>query len=387
MTTTTIKNLYRGKVSGGITSYNTALPSNANWFGSAYDGSSVSVALVKGTTAAASTTDGGRTWTSRTLPSSSNWSAVAYGASIFAAVSNTSGTVAASSPDGATWTARTLPTTTTWQALAFGNSVFCAVTSSGTAAATSTDGQSWTARTLPVSASWRGIAYGNSTFVAVATASSIAATSADGITWTQRLMPRSDNWDKIAFGNGIFVATGNTSNPMLATSTDGITWTLRGLPVQGTAIVALTYTNSMFVAASSTNKIFTSTDGIIWNYRSSTASSPVPQTVCGGAGGLVIINGSSQTSCILTDYSTTAYTVPASTTTVLTSINVNNDSAATNYINMYINSVQQWANVQIAAGGYIDVSTKLVLNAGDVVKLQAFQPGTLYASLNGVEIA
>src|ERR1700704_4271996 len=106
------------------------------------------------------------TWTTRNLPAVSGWGDVAFGNSVYVAVSSTAN-IAATSPDGITWTQRTLPTSSSggWVGIAFGNGVFCAI-GAGNSGATSPDGITWTAHTLPVIfPGLSSIAFGNGIFL------------------------------------------------------------------------------------------------------------------------------------------------------------------------------------------------------------------------------
>jgi hypothetical protein len=135
---------------------------SANWKSIAY-GMGLWVAVASGGTVAASSADGGLTWTARTLPSSSNWNSVTWGNGRFVAVSNTSGQVAAYSLNGTTWTAASLGVTQGWYRVAYGQGLFVAVTNdTDVSIVTSEDGIVWRERALYSTAqSNRGIAFGN----------------------------------------------------------------------------------------------------------------------------------------------------------------------------------------------------------------------------------
>ena len=165
---------YGSNSSDGITwsGYRT-IDGNSNWNGvacSPITGRFVAVgkggAASSAITVAASSDDGGVTWTTRVINSGA-WNGVTCNASErFVAVSQTTNT-AASSDDGINWTARTLSATSLWSAVTCYTTSgrFVAVSSSSTTAASlSTDGQTWSAQTLPSPAQvWNSVAVGPST--------------------------------------------------------------------------------------------------------------------------------------------------------------------------------------------------------------------------------
>lgn len=238
-----------------------------------------------------------------TILPSARWQALAFGNSIFVAVSggDAASNIAASSTDGITWTSRTLPASVFWSdvvygdkfvAIAgggswFGGSAGTGYTSSTPTSATSTDGITWTPRTMPSSERWSAVTYGNGRYVAISggpTNSNVAAYSTDGINWTTSALPQSTTWTSITYGNGIFVAV--SRNTIAATSPDGVTWTERTLPSTGSFTISnnstgipgggwtsVCYGNNLFVLTCSgqgtlgTNVYATSIDGITWTSR------------------------------------------------------------------------------------------------------------------------
>jgi hypothetical protein len=249
------------------------LPSSKNWAAVAY-GNGVFVAIARGGTSAATSTDG-FSWSAQTLPSSSSWISIAFGAGVFVAIAGDGDNVTATSPDGITWTPYSLPSVSYWRAVAFGNGVFVAL-AEATIAATSPDGVTWTARTMSSSHVWSSVVFGGGLFVAVSTGSSaVAATSPDGVSWTDRALPVAASWASVAYGSGVFVAidgSGATTN-IAASSPNGITWTARTLPSSvvwsgvvfgGGVFVAVSY-----VGVTSAN----SPDGITWTSRTLPSSS------------------------------------------------------------------------------------------------------------------
>ena len=300
-------------VAGGLTFVETyGTPTSMAWNAITFGGGQY-VALVPGTTTAATSPDG-ITWTQRTLPAVSSWSGVAYGGGMYVAVAS-GANIAATSPDGITWTQRALPAFGTWSAVTYGGGQFVALCSSTAIAATSPDGITWTQRTLPVSQTWSCVVYGgtqfvalcsnttangavtspdgitwtarttttaNATsvcwsgtqFVAVCTATAVAMTSPDGITWTNRVLPASTGWNSVTYSGSLYVAV-STAGGIAATSADGQTnWVQRALPLAVTHYV-VAYGAGVFTAlgTGAPTGAATSADGITWTARSMTPTS------------------------------------------------------------------------------------------------------------------
>ena len=161
---------------------------------------------------AASSSDYGATWITRSISalSAGSYSAVAYGGGTFVAV-NTGGNVTSYSTNGVTWTlGGTLPTSTTWASVAYGNGRFVAIAATGAHAYSIDAGLTWTTSSWGVattgvlaaaSTSWTRVRYGQGLFLAVASGGTVGATSPDGINWTIRTLPASSNWTNAVFGS------------------------------------------------------------------------------------------------------------------------------------------------------------------------------------------
>lgn len=211
-------------------------PTTENW--SALSSGSISsttfvVAIATGGTRAASSINGGATWTNRTLPASAAWNDVAYGDSRFLAISTAGNT--AVSTNGTTWTTSTslpvLAGTNTWSSIVYGKGTWVVIAAGATStqAAYSTDnGTTWNNATLPATASWRSISYGNNRFVAVAESSDQIAYSFDGITWISATLPASLSTPRIAYGQGLFLIA-QPSSTTVYRSEDCQTWAIGSL--------------------------------------------------------------------------------------------------------------------------------------------------------------
>ena len=126
--------------SGSTWSAGGSLPSSASWSSIAY-GNGRFVAIASGSNKAAVSVDKGTTWVASNagLPASATWTKVAYGQGVFVAVASGT-TTCAISYDGLTWNTQSLPSSSNWNSVAFGNPsnapIFAAISNtSGTIAA------------------------------------------------------------------------------------------------------------------------------------------------------------------------------------------------------------------------------------------------------------
>lgn len=193
-----------------------------------------------------------------------------------------------------------------WAGVAYGNSVYVAVSSNySNVAATSSDGITWTKRTLPFIADWDGICYGATTGLFVAVASHLSygvaycATSPDGITWTQRAMPSLQNWTAVATNGTSFVAVGWTSAGAVTTagaySADGVTWVATVMTSR--MYFAVAWGNSMYVAVGSdgtTSSICYDADGAgTWSAGATMSANTTYRGIAYGGTTWVVISGAS----------------------------------------------------------------------------------------------
>jgi hypothetical protein len=216
--------------------------------------------------------DDGQSWTQANLPSSQRWCGVAYGAGLWVAIVNNSGTstYATSSDNGANWTARTLPVGAWYNWLIYANGIFIATTNNSTTYLTSTDGLSWTTRSGgigPQRVTWNG-----SMFVGTKDGVSTMQYSTDGINWTIGSMPANRNWWMPNWNGSLWVANTYDSNN-IATSTDGINWTNRTVTGYAGGYDWGTSDKGLFALIGyGTSNSYISTDGISWT------STPLPSS-------------------------------------------------------------------------------------------------------------
>jgi len=277
-------------------------------------------------------------WIDRSTPTAATvnrWRAVAYGAGVFVAVSDSgTGNRAMTSADGVTWTARTTPADNQYVAIAFGAGVFSVLTGNGGRGMYSSDGITWTQSAISSQGSFNGMTFGDGKFVAVG-ASGTAAYSVDGINWTSTTSGSTNDWGAVTYGNGKFVAVSQntgTGGKKAIVSTDGISWTQyttyhpsqlgiaygNGLfvscgisvsfpkggvqyssdgqtwlpaPVPDQIYTEITFGNGLFIAVSVTGTCIKSFDGIHWS--TITISSRAWQGITYGASTFVAVGGSS----------------------------------------------------------------------------------------------
>jgi hypothetical protein len=84
--------------------------------------------------------------------------------------------------------------------------------------------------------------------------------------------------------------------------------------------------------------------------------------------------------------SATLYTVPASTTSVLTDIVVSNTSSSQQYVTMTVDGVNILPTVPISANTVITIQPKTVIPTGDIIAGYASSADVKF-HVSGVEIA
>ncbi len=84
---------------------------------------------------------------------------------------------------------------------------------------------------------------------------------------------------------------------------------------------------------------------------------------------------------------TTAYTVPSSTTSVVTDVTVANSGNSTvPYVHININSVPFATNLSVASKDFVYMPTKQVLSAGDVITASS-NVSDMVLHVNGIEVS
>lgn len=94
---------------------------------------------------------------------------------------------------------------------------------------------------------------------------------------------------------------------------------------------------------------------------------------------------------LTTTAATTVYTVPASTTTILRSVHVNNESAATATFTMSIGAdaagKRLWSAVDVPTKTSFDWSGFIVMAAAEIIQSSASAATALTLTISGVEVA
>jgi len=94
---------------------------------------------------------------------------------------------------------------------------------------------------------------------------------------------------------------------------------------------------------------------------------------------------------LTTTAATTLYTVPASTTTILRSVHVNNESAATATFTLSIGAdaagKRLWSAHDIPTKSSFDWSGFIVMTAAEIIQASAGSATALTLTISGVEVA
>jgi hypothetical protein len=182
----------------------TSVMPTGDWRAVATDGAGLVVAV--GASVAATSTDGGASWTARTIPSGS-YASVAWTGSGFVAVGGSGGAVCATSgANGQTWTSKSIPNSA--NAVASSGSVTVAV---GSSASVSLDGgATWTSAGDMGTGTYAALVNANGVWIALGDA--YTATSPDGFTWSERISGTLMNYASGCVVGRRLVGVGNESD-------------------------------------------------------------------------------------------------------------------------------------------------------------------------------
>lgn len=89
---------------------------------------------------------------------------------------------------------------------------------------------------------------------------------------------------------------------------------------------------------------------------------------------------------LLTDTTTVLYTVPASTTSVITSIVIANQTSSDDVFTLSLNDIDIFTNVSVSANSTSVIDIKQALNAGETIKGGSGSLNSLNIHISGVEI-
>jgi hypothetical protein len=211
------------------------------------------------------------TWAAATSSfGATNILAVAYASSKFVAC-GASGKISYDADGQGTWTAVTPIASGSLPSISYGNSQFIVGTDHGETQLSSSDGVTWARIGAKFdSNSIYAAAYSGGTCL-IAGAAGNLCTSIDGTAWTQRTSGFSTT-DILAaiYAGAKWVIAG--ASDTIATSPDGSAWTAyTGALGGGSAVNALTYGNSVYVAAGAGAKLFTSATALSGSWTSRTS--------------------------------------------------------------------------------------------------------------------
>jgi len=258
-----------------------------------------------------------------TMPNAGYWPGIAYGNSLFVAVSNTSSNVYAYSSDGKTWTSGTFPASKSMRSIVYGNGYFVACGSNYTVF-TSTNGTTWSSYNGTINYTPNVVGYGNvsgttPTFVMAYYYTNVGNYSTNnGASWTACTLPATDYWLGCDFGGGYFVmTTGGVTGTNNIYSSNGTTWTLGGAYPTAGQFRRVSYGNGVFVTVDGSNlglSMYSSNNGVSWTSGTMPANSY--QSLCfTGSIFVSVSNGGSYTNAGAwsTNGSTwTAFSIPSS---------------------------------------------------------------------------
>ncbi|MFM1746864.1 MAG: hypothetical protein RLZZ188_530 [Verrucomicrobiota bacterium] len=238
------------------------------------------------------------------------------------------------STDGLIWTERTSGVTTDLRAVTFAEGTFVAVGLNGVIL-TSSSGAAWSRAASGVTANLYSVARVQGAFVAGGDGGTLLS-SAGGTTWSNAslggnatgtlflassgtdalLLGRSGdvytgsggaNWQRrtrgtieavqgLTYANGRFVAVGAIADPVtkaalvpVQVSSDGLTWRRANANAGFSALSAVTFGQSRFVAVGPNSAVFVSTDGLTWTKGTVNATAALS---CVAAGPAAFVAGS-----------------------------------------------------------------------------------------------
>ncbi|WOO42414.1 hypothetical protein [Rubellicoccus peritrichatus] len=161
--------------------------------------------------------------------------------------------------------------TANFRDIAYGAGMFVAVgeLSGSSFLATSSDGEVWTVRDSGATAPLNSVAFLGSTFVAVGEFGAVTR-STGGVNWTATVITEGVNLVSVAPGLGQFIAVSNVSSgTRIFTSSSGASWSGSSAPssVDGVVFSSISYANSNYVIAADQGYILTSGDASVWTPR------------------------------------------------------------------------------------------------------------------------
>ena len=208
------------------------------------------------------------------LPTGQPLAAVTYGGEEYVAVGGF-GTIV-HSPDGVSWTTRSSGTRAVLYGVAWSGLEYVAVGASGEVLR-SRDGRTWTRQASGTTETLRAVAWAGREFIAVGDATTVIG-SPDGTQWTSLHPPGQYRYTGVASDGTVVVVVGEalpSGGPsgmdlgyaLISVGSGDGTWTETTL-TSVSALTAVTWTGSLFVAVGGRGTILTSADGSMWTDQS-----------------------------------------------------------------------------------------------------------------------
>ncbi len=239
------------------------------------------------------TSSDGLTWTERTSGITTDLRAVTYAGGSFVAVGV--GGAILTSANGTTWNRASSGVTANLYGVARVQGAFVAGGDNGTLLS-SIDGNSWSGVSLNGTATGTLFIAASGSDALLTGRSGEVYTGTSATAWRRASRGTNESLQGLAYGGGSFVAVGASSDPVskatlvpIQVSTDGLTWRRANPHPSFSALSAVTYGQSRFVAVGANSAVFTSTDGLTWTKGTVNATAAL---ACVAAGPSLFVSGS-----------------------------------------------------------------------------------------------
>ncbi|MEY4090269.1 MAG: hypothetical protein RJB55_2540, partial [Verrucomicrobiota bacterium] len=239
------------------------------------------------------TSSDGLTWAERTSGITTDLRAVTYAGGSFVAVGF--GGAILTSANGTTWNRASSGVTANLYGVARVQGAFVAGGDNGTLLS-SIDGNSWSGVSLNGTATGTLFIAASGSDALLTGRSGEVYTGTSATAWRRASRGTNESLQGLAYGGGSFVAVGASSDPVskatlvpIQTSTDGLTWRRANPHPSFSALSAVTYGQSRFVAVGANSAVFTSNDGLTWTKGTVNATAAL---ACVTAGPSLFVSGS-----------------------------------------------------------------------------------------------
>ena len=239
------------------------------------------------------TSSDGLTWTERTSGITTDLRAVTHAGGSFVTVGL--GGVILTSSNGTTWSRANSGVTANLYGVARVQGAFVAGGDNGTLLS-STDGSTWSVVSLNGTATGAIFIAASGPDALLTGRSGEVYTGTSATSWRRASRGTNESLQGLAYGGGSFVAVGASSDPVskatlvpIQVSTDGLTWRRANSNPGFSALSAVTYGQSRFVAVGANSAVFTSSDGLTWTKGTVNATAAL---ACVAAGPSLFVSGS-----------------------------------------------------------------------------------------------